>query len=187
MRFGSLILAACVASAGAYSSKSVSRRKAFQSVVTSGTVAAFVGNALAANAIESCPKGSQNCIRTTWTPPAGSSKADAISSLKKVIESYPQEGQNKVDLGGWTLVEDNFSGGSASIEYKSGIGNFAKFFNGGKPFIDDLKLEIADSGVVEVKSASRIGESDLGVNKKRLDFLAEKLIADGWTVPSASY
>jgi hypothetical protein len=47
----------------------------------------------------------------------------------------------------------------------SGKGNFAKFFNAGKPFVDDLNIEIEDDGKVEIKSASRVGESDFGVNK----------------------
>jgi hypothetical protein len=187
MRFPHLILALFVASAGAYNSNSMSRRKAFESVVASGTAAAFIANPIAANAIDSCPKGSSNCIRTTWTPPAGNSKDDAIAALKQALESYPQEGQNKADLGGWTLVDDNFSSGSARIEYKSGLGNMAKYFNGGKPFIDDLKLEISDSGVVEVRSASRAGDSDFGVNQKRLEFLVGKLTASGWNAPTPAY
>jgi uncharacterized protein (DUF1499 family) len=44
--------------------------------------------------------------------------------------------------------------------------------NGGKPFVDDLVWEMGDSGEVQVRSASRIGESDFNVNCKRLVFLA---------------
>jgi uncharacterized protein (DUF1499 family) len=72
--------------------------------------------------------------------------------------------------------------GSARVEFKSsGKGTFAKIFNGGKPFVDDLKLEIND-GKVEVKSQSRVGDSDFGVNKKRVDYLAALLSAKGWSV-----
>ena len=91
-------------------------------------------------------------------------------------------------MGGWTIVEDDLAGsGTARVEYKSGIGNFAKFFNGGKPFIDDLKLEIADSGAVEVRSSSRVGESDLDVNRKRLVYLGKALTAKGWTILEPKY
>lgn len=164
---------------------SVNRREMLSSIVATGVASTVVTEP--ANAIDACPKGSKNCIRTTWTPPSGSKKADSIASLKKVLEAYPQEGQEKVDLGGWALVEDNFDSGSARFEYKSGIGNFAKFFNGGKPFVDDLTLEIADSGAVEVRSSSRVGDSDLGVNQKRLAYLGSGLKAAGWTVPEPSY
>ena len=85
------------------------------------------------------------------------------------------------------MEDDLAKSGTARVEYKSGIGNFAKFLNGGKPFVDDLKLEIADSGAVEVRSASRIGESDLGVNKKRLEFLKKGVVAAGWSAPDPMY
>ena len=151
----------------------VGRREMLRNVVGSSVTAAALvssmGNVSPANAIEACPKGSNNCIRTTWTPPSGTSASDAASTLEKVIKSYPQEGQQKVDLGGYTVIEDSFGPGkTASLEYKSGLGNFAKFFNGGKPFVDDLKLEIGSDGVVNVRSSSRVGDSDLGVNQKRL-------------------
>lgn len=192
MRSFNLVLSVFVASATAYtinSPASASRRDIFRSVATvAGTAilsgAVVVGNA---NAMEACPKGSSNCIRTTWTPPAGMSKTAAAASLQKVLAAYPQEGQEKVDLGGWTVADNNFASGTARLEYKSGIGNFAKFLNGGKPFIDDLKVEIEDSGVVQVRSSSRVGDSDLGVNKKRLDYLVKELTAAGWSCPTPTY
>lgn len=161
------------------------RREMLSSIVATGIATAAISQP--ANALDACKKGSQNCIRTTWTPPSGSSKAASIASLKKVLEAYPQEGQNKADLGGWELVEDNFSSGSARLEYKSGLGNMAKVFNGNKPFVDDLRLEIDDSGVVEVRSSSRVGDSDLGVNKKRLTYLGSALSDAGWTIPEPKY
>ena len=188
MKLSQALLSIFVASAAAYTPDAPStRREMFKSVVATGVASAFVASPSIANALESCPKGSKNCILTTWSPPSGASKDDSIASLRKVLESYPQEGQDKVDLGGWTIVEDNFSSGSARIEYKSGIGNFAKFFNGGKPFTDDLKIQIAESGNFEVRSSSRVGDSDLGVNQKRLSFLGAKLRAAGWGIPEPTY
>ena len=55
-----------------------------------------------------------------------------------------------------------------------------------RPFIDDLKVEITDNGV-EVRSSSRVGESDFGVNQKRLAYLGQGLAAAGWTVPEPKY
>ena len=85
------------------------------------------------------------------------------------------------------MEDDLAKSGTARVEYTSGLGNFAKFLNGGKPFVDDLKLEITDSGVVQVRSASRIGESDLDVNRKRLAFLKKGVLAAGWSAPDPSY
>ena len=186
-----LLLAATLSVADAYSIKSqhtVGRRDIFKQVASAGAAVAFVAAASPANALDACPKGSKNCVTTKWTPPSGTNASAAASTLKKVIESYPQEGQNKVDLGGWSVVEDSFAPGKvASIEYTSGIGNFAKFLNGGKAFVDDLKLEISQDGVVDVRSSSRIGESDLGVNQKRLLYIVGMLRKEGWDAPDPSY
>eukprot|EP00640_Fibrocapsa_japonica_P007203 CAMPEP_0113939028 /NCGR_PEP_ID=MMETSP1339-20121228/5427_1 /TAXON_ID=94617 /ORGANISM="Fibrocapsa japonica" /LENGTH=188 /DNA_ID=CAMNT_0000942413 /DNA_START=66 /DNA_END=632 /DNA_ORIENTATION=- /assembly_acc=CAM_ASM_000762 len=176
-----------VGSASAYTiSNACSRREMISNVATGtlfGIGAVAVGPS-ASDALEQCPPKSNNCVRTTWTPPSGTSKDDAIAALRDAINAYPQAGQADVDKGGWSIAEDNLAGsGAARIEYKSsGTGFFAKAFNGGKPFVDDLKLEVEDSGVVQVKSQSRIGDSDLGVNKKRTDFIAASLAAKGWSI-----
>lgn len=102
------------------------------------------------------------------------SKKDAVKAVRDVINAYPQEGQAKVDGGGWVVAEDDLdSSGTGRVEYKSsGKGNFAKFFNGGKPFTDDLLVEVGDDGKVELKSSSRVGESDFGVNQVRFPSIA---------------
>ena len=73
-----------------------SRRDAIK--IAAGTVLA---SPAVANAIDACPPKSQNCVRATWSPPAGTSKKDAVKAVREVIQAYPQEGQNKVDGGGW--------------------------------------------------------------------------------------
>ena len=89
----------------------------------------------------------RNCILTKWNPPAGTDAETAARTLKKVIESYPQAGQNEVDLGGWTIVGGSFAPGKVvSLEYTSGLGPFRKL--NGKPFVDDLKLAIGRDGDV---------------------------------------
>jgi len=43
-------------------------------------------------------------------------------------------------------------------------------------FVDDLELQLrADEGLVAVRSASRLGYSDLGVNRKRVEALRVRL------------
>jgi hypothetical protein len=175
------------------SAPAVGRRQWFRSTTVAAIVAVAAASSAAAqeNGVGSCPGGSKNCIVTTRTPPATAKPADAVAALKQAIESYPQEGQAGVDLGGWKVAEPGFLGGGgggvARIEYTSGIGNFAKFFNGGKPFVDDVWLQVADDGAVNVRSSSRVGDSDLGVNQKRLQFLAGELRSKGWDAPEPSY
>jgi hypothetical protein len=143
---------------------------------------------LPANAIERCPPGSKNCLRQTWTPPPGLSASDATSQLRDAINAYPQEGQEdgKVDGGGYTIISDTLGKDSASgvlqLEYRSsGKGTFAKIFNGGRPFIDDLVIEPNDVGSFEFRSSSRVGDSDFGVNGKRLTYIGGLLKGKGWT------
>ena len=40
---------------------------------------------------------------------------------------------------------------------------------------------------VEVRSSSRMGSSDLFVNKKRLEYLGRRLKEMGWNVPNPKY
>ena len=126
MKLSSLLLLLSVTCATGYQqpqppTTTSNRRDLFRSVA--GATVAFVGGGsiltTTANAIDVCPKGSNNCIRTTWTPPSGTSKKDAAQQIKAVLDSYPQEGQEKVDLGGWAFASDNLaSSGTASLEYK---------------------------------------------------------------------
>lgn len=51
---------------------------------------AVLTTATAANAIDACPKGSNNCIRTVWTPPSGTSQADMAKTVQAVLSEYPQ-------------------------------------------------------------------------------------------------
>lgn len=164
----------------------VDRRTAFKTMAAAGASVVVVPT-FAANALEVCDPRANNCVRTAWNPPAGTSKADAIKAVRAAIEAYPQQGQGDVDGGGWVIAVDDLEGaaGTARVEFKSsGKGNFAKFFNGGKPFVDDLKLEVGSDGTVQVKSQSRLGDSDFGVNAKRVNYLAATLASKGWNAPA---
>mmetsp|Transcript_22535 Transcript_22535/g.54476 ORF Transcript_22535/g.54476 Transcript_22535/m.54476 type:complete len:192 (-) Transcript_22535:441-1016(-) len=179
-----LTIAATVAVAHGFSHspQPVSRREAVSNTLASIVAVSLPG---AANAIQACPPGSKNCVRQTWTPPSSTSAADAVSQLRDALNAYPQEGQDdgKVDGGGYTIVSDSLGsgGGSISVEYRSsGKGTFAKLFNGGKPFVDDLMVEPNASGAFEFRSASRQGDSDFGVNGKRMSYIGGLLKGKGW-------
>jgi uncharacterized protein (DUF1499 family) len=162
--------------------------------VSAALLSPFAANPDRADAsVTACKPGANNCWSTAssdkttmkpWTWPAGTSRDKAISELKATLEAYPQEGQSEVDLGGWSVAENELSDkGYMRLEYKSGIGNFAKFFNGGKPFVDDLEVSVEPS-FVAIRSSSRVGDSDFGVNAKRLNFLAAALREKGWDAPA---
>jgi hypothetical protein len=128
------------------------------------------------SALKPCLKGSANCIRTTWV--SGGSKEEATEAIQKCLAAYPQKGQNGVDKGGWTIAEGSLESGSARLEFLSGTGP--------RSFVDDLLMEVQEDGRVEVRSSSRIGYSDMGVNQTRLRHLAGAL-PKTWNVPDPGY
>ena len=144
------------------------------------------------HALEQCKAKSHNCIRTTWIAPPSMSSGEAIASIRDVINSYPQEGQAGVDCNGWVVTNDSLDkDGKITLEFRSCVGPAAMAINFAQPFIDDLKLELdKDSSgriTVEVKSNSRMGSSDLFVNRKRLLFLGDKLEKGGWNISDPKY
>ena len=51
-------------------------------------------------------------------------------------------------------------------------------------FVDDLELQLrAEDGIIAVRSASRIGYGDMGVNRQRVEDLRSTLAADGAVRP----
>jgi hypothetical protein len=182
---------------------STSRRDAFAyaSLLLVPVVVAIAVPSDPANALEECGKKSHNCIRTTWrAPPSIVDPHDAAKVVRDVLNSYPQEGQAGVDCNGWRVVNDgefdSSDSGTIALEYKSCVGPAALAINLGRPFVDDLKLEMgrdqsssSPSGgiLVEVKSSSRMGSSDLFVNRKRMVYLGKRLKERGWSVPEPRY
>ena len=163
-RFGSpfaegTMLGLAVASTGLQlptSSQPPSTRRALLSSTAAVAALALPGASFAA--VKPCKSGAQNCFSTAgpdknkisqWVWPSDMSRADATASLKTVLSAYPQAGQDGVDGGGWTLTTDTLADkGFAAFEFKSsGTGNMAKFFNGGKPFVDDLEVQVEDTYV----------------------------------------
>jgi len=162
----------------------------------------LVGHALPSEArapgpLAPCPGGSAHCwsanaanaatpygsVVPLWIPPAGTESNAVIADVRSVLESYPQTGQNDIDANGWSFAVDELSsGGYARLEYKSKVGMFATMFNDGKPFIDDFEI-LVEPTRVSVRSSSRVGDSDLGVNAKRINYIASKLRAKGWDAP----
>ena len=53
-------------------------------------------------------------------------------------------------------------------------------------FIDDMELLLAEDGELVVRSASRLGEGDLGVNARRLQRLRTALAEAGLLAPASS-
>ena len=104
--------------------------------------------------LTACP-GTPNCVNSQATDTQ--SKVEplpdvSIAEIKKVIEGMERT----------TIVEetDNY----LYVEFKSKL----------MGYVDDVEF-YRDAGMVHVRSASRLGKSDLGVNRKRVEEIRSKL------------
>ncbi len=103
-----------------------------------------------------CP-GTPNCVSSQSQDPKAKIAPlpkVSIAELKKVIESMERT----------TIIEetDNY----LYAEFKSQL----------MGYVDDVEFYLdLNENVVHVRSASRLGKSDLGVNRKRVETIREKL------------
>lgn len=106
-----------------------------------------------------------------WIPPVGGTE-DPLKVLGRVVRGY-EPGQGGVDGGGFVLVTETDS----YLYYQ--------FESLKKGYIDDLEFAkgsgSSSSGIL-VRSASRLGQTDFGVNAIRLNYIADNLRKEGWTI-----
>ncbi len=95
----------------------------------------------------------------------------SIQDVKRVIDTY-EVGQNGVDGGGFKIIEYDEGDNYIYVQFQS-------YKNG---YIDDFECWYNPlSRKFDVRSASRIGMSDLGVNAKRLEYIGGRLEKEfGW-------
>ncbi|WP_392530305.1 DUF1499 domain-containing protein [Nostoc sp. C117] len=108
-----------------------------------------------------CPN-SPNCVCSQSTdavhkitPLSFRSTPDqAIANLKKIIQSLPRT----------KIITENQD--YLYAEFKSAL----------LGFVDDVEFYLdRNANVIQVRSASRLGQSDLGVNRQRIETIREKL------------
>ncbi len=92
-----------------------------------------------------------HCVREEWDV---SSIKNPYKEIKEIIDNFPRS----------VIVE--IDGDYLHAEVTS------KWMK----YVDDLEISfVPESSKLEVRSESRVGESDLGVNQKRVDLLKSKL------------
>mmetsp|Transcript_51133 Transcript_51133/g.153637 ORF Transcript_51133/g.153637 Transcript_51133/m.153637 type:complete len:281 (-) Transcript_51133:198-1040(-) len=101
-----------------------------------------------------------------WKPPAND--PTPLVTLSKVVKDY-EPGQGGIDGGGFSVVKETPS----YLYYQ--------FESLKKGYIDDLEFSFSPNGIL-VRSASRVGFTDFGVNAVRLNYLAKELRKKGWIV-----
>lgn len=83
-----------------------------------------------------------------------STPAEALTALKSIIQSMPR----------------------TKIVTEDGNYLYAEFTSALMGFVDDVEFFVDEAaGVIQVRSASRLGQSDLGVNRKRVEEIRAKL------------
>lgn len=112
-----------------------------------------------------------------WPTKQLSSREDAFQQLYEVLKAY-EPGQSNIDGGGFDIVTFDPKAGYIYVQFES-------LKNG---FIDDFELaSVGDDNAVQVRSSSRLGYLDFGVNAKRINYIAKKLREKGWDAPGVEY
>jgi uncharacterized protein (DUF1499 family) len=122
--------------------------------------ASMAGNPAMATGLTDCPK-SPNCVSSQASNPdrqvaplkGGENAEQARERLTAVLDSLPRVS--------WTATtEQRIEAQFTSLIFR---------------FTDDVVFEIEEDGTIQVRSASRIGYSDLGANRSRVEMLRERL------------
>jgi uncharacterized protein (DUF1499 family) len=110
-----------------------------------------------------------------WKWPLSMNKQQAFEDLVSTLKMYPP-GQSNVDGGGFQFVTNDPNAGFVYMQFES-------LKNG---YIDDVEFAFLD-GALQVRSSSRLGYLDFGVNAKRLNYIAKLLRENGWDAPGVDY
>lgn len=148
--------------------------------------------------LKACLRPAPNCFSTTpledpntgdietvhllspWSfDPKALAPEKAYAAIETVLKGY-EPGQQNIDGGGFEIkkmgVDKNMGGWYANVVFES--------FRRG--FRDDVEIFAKDDGSMQVFTSSRVGYLDFGVNAKRLNYIAGKLEAAGFTAPQIS-
>lgn len=118
-------------------------------------------------------------------PKSVMTKKDAFQQLERVITEDYKPGQNNVDGGGFKVVTSDPDKGYLYVQFES-------LKNG---YIDDFEIAYLQSTdpsqdsdrSAQVRSSSRVGWLDFGVNAKRINYIANILRNKGWYAPGVDY
>jgi uncharacterized protein (DUF1499 family) len=107
-----------------------------------------------------CP-ASPNCV---------CSEAHSQSSEQHAIEPV------KARYGAWKKLTKTITRQGGEIQQDNGSYLHATFTSPVCRFIDDVELRLdEDQGLIHIRSASRVGRSDFGVNRKRVKRIMQAL------------
>lgn len=112
-----------------------------------------------------------------WPEEFDDDSEKAFAQLSSTINSY-KPGQTNVDGGGFKIITNE----------KGYI--YTQFESMKNGYIDDVEFALIEGfgkRCVQLRSSSRIGYLDYGVNAKRLNYIAKALRDQGWDAPGVDY
>jgi uncharacterized protein (DUF1499 family) len=103
---------------------------------------------------------------------------EAMADVYTVLQQYPP-GQNGVDGGGFEIKTYDPTNGYVYVQFEA-------LKNG---YIDDFELAYVKNpeNSLQVRSSSRVGYLDYGVNAKRINYIAQELRKRGWKAEGVDY
>eukprot|EP00566_Odontella_aurita_P016257 CAMPEP_0113531050 /NCGR_PEP_ID=MMETSP0015_2-20120614/3284_1 /TAXON_ID=2838 /ORGANISM="Odontella" /LENGTH=276 /DNA_ID=CAMNT_0000429849 /DNA_START=151 /DNA_END=981 /DNA_ORIENTATION=+ /assembly_acc=CAM_ASM_000160 len=110
-----------------------------------------------------------------WPKEFGSDQEKAFKELELALNAY-KPGQGNIDGGGFQIEKSDPKNGYIYVQFQS--------LKAG--YIDDVEFAVINNlegRTVEVRSSSRVGYLDYGVNAKRLNYIANALRSKGWDAP----
>lgn len=121
----------------------------------------------------SAPKSN---IPARWLP-AWEANGRSIEDVKRIVDTY-EVGHDDIDGGGFKIMEYNNNKKEPDDQYL-----YVQFQSYKAGYIDDFECWFnSESKKFDVRSSSRVGYSDLGVNASRLEYIANRLEKEyGWT------
>lgn len=114
-----------------------------------------------------------------WSWPAGTDRETAFRQLEAVIAAY-EPGQGGIDGGGFAVQKSEPGKGYLYVQFEA-------LKNG---YVDDVEFAVlkgTGEREVQVRSSSRVGYLDYGVNAKRINYIARALGEKGWSAPGVDF
>ena len=103
----------------------------------------------------------------------------AFEQLYEVLKAYPP-GQSGVDGGGFAIQKYDADKGYIWVIYEA-------LKNGYYDDVEFAMIPSASKSAIQVRSSSRIGYLDFGVNAKRLNWIAKALREKGWKADGVNF
>ena len=100
----------------------------------------------------------------------------------RAIEPLPLADRERT--AAWQALQDAVAALGGEVVLSTGDYLAATFRTPLFGFVDDLEARLdRDAGVIQLRSASRVGHSDLGANRKRIERIARHYAAQGHSDP----